>query len=117
MADYGNVPETDVEALQAATRAALKVAGGVAEVAPAEWRALAYELVLDGILQDWMENGTNDLEEDDIADLSDLLRISVDIALMHEGTLRDVTFRVVLKNAMLDWVRNWNDGDDEDDGF
>jgi hypothetical protein len=115
MAEYGNVPEDDVAALQSATRASLKVAGAVPEVAPQEWRATAYELVLDGILQDWVENGTNEITDGDIEDLTDLLRVSTDTALMHEGALRDVTFRVTLKNALADWVKNWNDEGDLDD--
>jgi hypothetical protein len=115
MAEYGNVPETDVSALQEATRAALKVAAAVPEVAPAEWKPAAYEIVLNGILSDWIENGTNDLTDGDVDDLTDLLRLSADTALMHEGALRDVTFRVVLTSAMLDWVKNWNDGDDLDE--
>lgn len=115
MTDYGNVPEADVEAMQAAAHMALKVAGSMPEVAPQEWRVLAYEIVLDGILKDWVENGTNELDEGDAEDLTDLLRVSADLALVQEGALRDVTFRVALKNAMLDWVKNWNDEDDYDD--
>lgn len=115
MTDYGNVPESDVEAMQAATRVALKVASKVPEVAPPDWRPVAYEIVLDGILRDWVENGTNDLDEGDTQDLSDLLRVAADLALMHEGALRDVTFRVTLKNAMQDWVENWNDSDEFDE--
>ena len=115
MPNYGNVPDTDIEAMQAATRIALKVASNVPVVAPQEWRALAYELVLDGILLDWVENGTNELDEGDTEDLSDLLRASADLALMQESALRDVTFRMLLKNAMLDWVQNWNDDEEDED--
>ena len=115
MTDYGNVPEDDVEALRYASRLASKVAATLPEVAPQEWRSVAYELVLDGILKDWVENGSTEPSDVDTEDLSNLLRVSADIALMQESTLRDVTFRVTLKNAMLDWVKNWNEGDDYDE--
>lgn len=114
MAEYGNVPEEDVHAVQSSVRMALKVAAQVFPVAPPEWKPIAYELILDGILSDWVANGTNELDENDEADLSNLLRLSVDTAMVQEGALREVTFRTVLRNAMKDWVENWN-GDEDDD--
>ncbi len=116
MADYGNVPADDVETIRYATRLALRVAGSLPEVAPPEWSAMAYEAVLDGLLQDWVENGTTEPNDADSEDLTNLVRVAVDVALMQESMVRDITFRVTLKNAMLDWVKNWNDGDDYDNG-
>ena len=115
MTDYGNVPEDDVEALRYATRLASKVATTLPEVAPTEWRPIAYELVLDGILKDWVENGSSEPGDEDAEDLTNLLRVSADVGLMQESSLRDVTFRITLRNAMLDWVKNWNLGDDYDE--
>jgi hypothetical protein len=115
MTDYGNVPEEDVEAIRYCSRLALKVASSLPEVAPPEWGATAYELVLDGLLNDWVENGTTEPNEADMDDLTNLVRVASDVALIQESVLRDITFRVTLKNAMLDWVKNWNEGDDYDE--
>lgn len=108
MPDYGNVPQEDVVAIQSAVRMALRVCGQMPSAAPAEWRETAYQAVLDGILADWVTNGTTELDEGDEEDLTNLLRASADAALLQEPALRDTTFKTVLKHAMRDWVENWN---------
>ncbi len=108
MPDYGNVPTEDIEAIQSAVRIAQMVSRYVPPSAPPGWQGVAYEAVLDGILKDWVANGTNELDEGDEQDLNDLLRLAADTALSQPETLRDVTFRTVLRNAMQDWVDNWN---------
>jgi len=108
MSAYGSVPDEDVKAV----RSAVRVAGRVASALPAgaaPWRSLAYELVLEGILSDWVANGTNQLEPDDEEDLTSLMLLAADVALEHpEEALRETTFRVVLRQAMADWTANWN---------
>jgi hypothetical protein len=108
MAFYGNVPEEDVTALQNAVRIASNVIARLPALSPPAWRESAYELVLGGILEDWVANGTNELDDEDEDDLGNLLRVSADLALGQEDTLRDVAFQTLLRNAMRDWVENWN---------
>jgi hypothetical protein len=115
MADYGNVPDEDVEVVRYATQLALRIAGTLPDVGPPEWKAIAYEAVLNGVLEDWVENGTSEPNEADVADLTNLVRVAADVAMVQETGLRDVTFRITLKNVMLDWVKNWNDPDEYDD--
>ena len=108
MRDYGNVPGPDVNALQTAVRIANNVILSLPGLCPKGWREMGFEVVLDGILNDWVANGTTELEGDDEEDLSNILRLCADVALAQEESLRDVTFRVLLHNAMTDWTENWN---------
>ena len=118
MADYGNVPEEDTQAVWEAARIAGRVADRLDPGLSAEWREIAFEGVLDAILGDWVENGTNTLDEEDEEDLASLIRLAVDVALAQPDERRDGTFRIVSKNVMRDWIENWNaDGDDFDDEF
>ena len=111
MAFYGNVPEEDVQAMQNAVRISNGVIARLPALSPAGWREAAYELVLNGILSDWVENGTNELDDEDEEDLSNLLRVSADLALSQPEELRDIAFHTLLRNAMNDWVENWNADD------
>src|ERR1041385_4404511 len=79
MAFYGNVPEEDVTALQNAVRIASNVIARLPALSPSAWRESAYELVLGGILEDWVANGTNELDDEDEDDLGNLLRVSADL--------------------------------------
>lgn len=117
ISEYGNVPVEDVQAMRVAVQIAGRVAAGLSVTAPGTWREVAYESVLDAILQDWVENGTNELGDEDETDLSNLLSVAADLASVQEASRRDSTFRLLCRNAMLDWVKNWNaeDEDDEDD--
>jgi hypothetical protein len=108
MSFYGNVPEEDVAALQNAVRIASNVIARLPALSPPTWRETAYELVLSGILDDWVANGTNELDDEDEEDLSNLLRVAADLALSQEEILRDAAFQTLLRSAMHDWVENWN---------
>ncbi len=108
MADYGNVPAEDVSAVQDAPLLVAKVVNRMPLACPLAWKDVAYEFVLDGILRDWVENGTTELDEGDEDDLSNLLKLAADTALGIEGSSRDLAFRVLLKQVMADWVENWN---------
>jgi hypothetical protein len=113
--EYGNVPIEDVQAVRVAVQMAGRVAASLSVTAPGTWREVAYEAVLDAILQDWVEIGTNELSSEDEADHSNLLRVSADVASVQESSRRDSTFRLLCRNAMQDWVKNWNSEDEEDD--
>ena len=113
MSEYGNVPIDDVDAIRNAARAANAVAMSLPGLSPTGWREIAYEIVLDGILSDWVENGTTVLDENDEEDLSNLLRLSADTAQVQEESLRDIAFRTILSHAIHDWVENWNEEEDE----
>jgi hypothetical protein len=108
MHDYGNVPDDDVSAIQNGVRAAAAVTGRLPASVPAEWREEAFEAVLNGILNDWVLNGTTELTEDDEADLTNLMLVAANTALMQQEEHRDTTFRIVLENVMHDWAQNWN---------
>jgi hypothetical protein len=114
MSNYGNVPDEDVDAVTNAVQAAGRIAEGLPPAAPYAWREIANDLALDGILRDWVNNGTNDLGPDDEEDLANLLRLAADLALQQPGERQEHVFRIVGKNVMQDWVDNWN-SDDEDD--
>jgi hypothetical protein len=109
MPDYGNVPEEDVQVVQNAARIAVRLLTRLPAAAPPHWREIAYEALLEGILQDWVVNGTDEPDEEDEEDLSNLLRLAADVALLQEPSLQDIAFRALLKNVMRDWVDNWNE--------
>ena len=112
MQRYGNVPAADAQALNTAVRIANSVILALPGLCPRNWRELAYEVVLDGILNDWVANGTTELDDDDEEDLSNILKLCADLALGQEESLRDSTFRILLHNAMTDWTENWNMGEE-----
>jgi hypothetical protein len=114
MSSYGNVPDEDVKAVAGATQFAAKIAAGLTD-APASWRDIAFELALDGILKDWVDNGTNDLSDVDEADISNLLRLAIHLALQQPESRQEVAFRTIGRNVMQDWVDNWNSDDEDDD--
>ncbi len=108
MPDYGNVSEEDIEAIQGAPEAAARILERLSPALPAEWQGMTYELVLDGILQDWVANGTTELDEEDEEDIASLVRAAADSALAQAENLQAVTYRVSLKHVISDWVHNWN---------
>ena len=59
--ETGELEAGDLESLSDFVRAAAKAA----ESAPMEHRDTAYEVVLDGLLQDWVENWNEPEDEDD----------------------------------------------------
>lgn len=108
MAEYGNVPAEDIAVVQNAPRIAANVVNRMPLACPFAWKEVAFELVLDGVLRDWVENGTTELDEGDEDDLANLLKLAADTALSLEASSRDLGFRVLLKQVMADWVENWN---------
>jgi hypothetical protein len=59
--ETGDLEDGDIESLSDFVRAAALAA----QAAPAEHRDAAFEVVLDGLLQDWVENWNESEEEDD----------------------------------------------------
>jgi hypothetical protein len=111
MQSYGNVPEEDVAAVAHASIVASRVSDRLPATVPFAWRDIAFELALDGILRDWVMNGTNDLDEEDEEDLVNLLALAADQAMLQPPARQEVAFRTIGKNVMQDWVANWNDDD------
>jgi len=105
MPNYGKVPNETVEAMRNAAQVAERVIASLPADSPDTWHAIAYEVVLDGILEDWVANGSTEWEEEDERNLSNLLRLCTDVA--RAQILRDVAFRALLKHAMHDWLENW----------
>jgi hypothetical protein len=62
--ETGDLEDGDVASLADFVRAAAAAAGA----APAEHRDDAYEIVLDGLLEDWVENWNEPADDDDAGD-------------------------------------------------
>lgn len=107
--------------------AAGEASSGLAAGAPAGWRKEAYKILLGGILQDAVDNGTAPPDEQDTENLRNFVRAASDAARSAPDDLRDDTFSVILQTLTDDWVVNWNaipddladlddeDGDEDDD--
>jgi len=108
MPDYGNVPEEDVSAIQNAARVAGLIIGRLPASAPSDWHEDAFESLLNGILNDWVLNGTTELADEDEEDLYQLTMVALDTALRQAEAFRAATFRATLENVMHDWAQNWN---------
>lgn len=108
MPEYGNVPDEDIEVMRNAARIATHVAGSLPADIPSSWQDIAYETLLSGILNDWVANGTSELDEEDEEDFANMVRACINIAREQEVRHRDVAFRVLLKGIMADWAENWN---------
>ena len=108
MPEYGNVPPEDVESVERACALAQSLVGRLPASVPEDWREDAYETLLNGILNDWVLNGTTDLTDEDEEDLYHLMRVAVDTALRQPENYREAAFRIVLENVMHDWSQNWN---------
>jgi hypothetical protein len=108
MPSYGNVPPEDVEAIQNAARVAASVTRRLPASVSQDWREDAFETILNGILNDWVLNGTTDISEEDEEDLYQLAMVSVDTALAQPEEFRESTFKIALENVMHDWAQNWN---------
>jgi glucuronate isomerase len=111
--EFGRVSPETAPYLRRTVTSVTRIAGTVPGLAPSEWGKIAYRVVLAGVLRDWVENGTDGLEEQDERDLTDLVRLSATIALDADYSRRDETFATVVAAMIDDWVRNWNTGDDE----
>lgn len=76
--------------------------------APPGWRREAYKIILGGILQDAVDNGTAPPDEQDTENLKGFVTAAGAAALSAPHDLRDDTFTVVLQTLTDDWVVNWN---------
>lgn len=108
---YGNVPDEDVKIVRRATGVAAQTVQLLPPDGPSGWVGIAYESVLQAILRDWVDNGTDELDDGDAEDLGQIVRASAEVALQQEPSLQDATFRTVLKGWLDDWVSNWGTGD------
>lgn len=88
--------------------AAESATSGLVEGAPTTWRKEAYKILLGGILQDAVDNGTAAPDEQDTDNLRAFVRTASESALAAPPDLRDETFTVVLQTLTDDWVVNWN---------
>lgn len=95
---------------QEVTRAALPVD------ALSTWRPIAHQELIIAILRDWSKNGTEELVDEDVSNLSGFTRIAAGAGTSAPVELRDATFEAVLRALLEDWVANWSGGDDGDDG-
>lgn len=108
MGAFGNVPDEDVEIVGRLANVAADVSQRMPISAPSSWGIVTYEHVLEALLKDWVENGTDDLDDEDAEDLTNIVRASVEIALAQDPAHQDVAYRTILRGWLLDWVQNWN---------
>ena len=114
--EFGRVSPETLPYLRRTVTAVTRIAGTVTSLAPSEWGQTAYRVVLAGVLRDWVENGTDSLNDQDERDLTDLVRLSATVALDADYSRRDETFATVVAAMIDDWVQNWNsdsNGEDE----
>jgi hypothetical protein len=95
--------------------AAEAAAGGLADGSPAGWRTDAYKIILAGVLQDSIDNGTAPPDDQDAENLRGFVRDASQVALAGPAGLQDETFSVVLQALTDDWVVNWNAPFDEEE--
>jgi hypothetical protein len=104
--------------VQQATQVAQEVAQAALPLdAPSSWNPTAHQELIIAILRDWSKNGTEELVEEDVHNLSGFTRIAAGAGISAPDELRDATFVAVLRTLLEDWVANWSggDGDDEDE--
>lgn len=99
-----SAPEYLAQVIAAAAEATTGLAAG----APAGWRREGYKIILGGILQDAVDNGTAPPDEQDTQNLRGFVAAASAAALAAPDDLRDDTFSVVLQTLTDDWVVNWN---------
>jgi hypothetical protein len=83
---------------------------------PVTWRAPTYRAVLTATIQDRIENETGDLEDGDLASLTDFVHAAAVAASAAPMEFRDDAYEIVLEGLLQDWVENWNESGDDDDG-
>jgi hypothetical protein len=84
--------------------------------APSAWSRIAYRHLLTAILRDWSENGTSELEDEDIQNLTSFVHLAAQTASQPLPD-QEATFEVVLKSLLEDWVDNWfTDAGEEEEG-
>ncbi|MGH7911703.1 MAG: hypothetical protein ACREQM_06445 [Candidatus Dormibacteraceae bacterium] len=96
------------EYLAQAVVAAESATSGLVDGAPPAWRKDAYKVILGGILQDAVDNGTSPPDDQDIANLRGFVKAASAAALAAPADLRDDTFTVILQTLTDDWVVNWD---------
>ncbi|MBO0746682.1 MAG: hypothetical protein J2P43_16810 [Candidatus Dormibacteraeota bacterium] len=102
--------------VQQATQVAQQVTQAALPIdAPATWNAVAHQELIIAILRDWSKNGTEELVEEDVTNLSGFTRIAAGAGMSAPAELHDSTFVAVLRALLEDWVANWSGGDEEED--
>lgn len=102
--------------VQQATQVAQEVAQAALPLdAPSEWNPVAHQELIIAILRDWSKNGTEELVEEDVTNLSGFTRIAAGAGMSAPGELRDSTFVAVLRALLEDWVANWSGGDEDEE--
>jgi hypothetical protein len=102
--------------VQQAAQVAQDVARAALPVeAPPSWNATAHQELIIAILRDWSKNGTEELVEEDVTNLSAFTRIAAGAGTSAPLELREATFVAVLRALLEDWVANWSGGDDDDE--
>jgi hypothetical protein len=92
---------------------AAEVTAALPAGSPTAWRRLAYRVILSAVLHDAVENETDGLDAQDVANLSRFIREAAAAASRAALEYRDDAFELVLQALLEDWVDNWN-VDDED---
>ena len=99
-----SAPDYLASVIAAASEASSAVPGD----APPGWRREAYKIILGGILQDAVDNGTAPPDDQDTENLKGFVTAAGAAALAAPIDHRDDTFSVVLQTLTDDWVVNWN---------
>jgi hypothetical protein len=111
------IPDETRALLGGSVAIANRVSQSLSSASPDAWRRTTYRLVLAAILRDWSENDTDELEEEDVTNLSAFAELAASTARQAGMADHDVTFEVVLKALLDDWVENWGEslGEEEDE--
>lgn len=109
MGAFGNVPDDDVVTVSRLAAVASEVVGALPPEAPGDWVTTTYEAVLEATLRDWMEHETDHLEEEDVDDLENCVRVAADVALQQKPVFQSIAYKTLLKGLLADWVRAWGE--------
>lgn len=102
--------------VQQATQVAQEVTQSALPLdAPATWQPVAHQELIIAILRDWSKNGTEELVDEDVTNLSGFTRIAAGAGTSAPAELRDATFVAVLRALLEDWVANWSGSDEEEE--
>lgn len=115
MQQMDDVPSDIKTFLSASVAAAGRVAKSLPPTTPDAWRATTYRLVLGAILRDWSENGTAELVDEDVQNLTSFVELASATASQPDLPDQDVTFEVILNGLLDDWVENWFGSGEEED--
>lgn len=118
--DGEEADENAFAAMEGRVRQATQVSQEVARTAlpldaPPSWSTTAHQELIIAILRDWSKNGTEELVEEDVNNLSAFTRIAAGAGTSAPAELRDATFVAVLRALLEDWVANWSGGDGEEE--